>query len=55
MNADQSNVTAEIGQNNFTYEDVLTAIEKDTTISEEEKEDLLSKVLNGRWFSGETR
>lgn len=52
MNADQSNATAEIGQNNFTYEDVLNDIEEDTTISEEEKEALLSKVLNGRWFSG---
>ena len=52
MNADQSNATAEIGQNNFTYEDVLNAIDEDTTISQEEKEALLTKVLNGRWFSG---
>lgn len=52
MNADQSNATAEIGQNNFTYEDVLNAIDEDTTISQEEKEALLTQVLNGRWFSG---
>ena len=52
MNADQSNATAEIGQNNFTYEDVLNAIDEDTTISQEEKDALLSNVLNGRWFSG---
>lgn len=52
LNADQSNATAEIGQNNFTYEDILNAIDADTTISQEEKAALLSKVLNGRWFSG---
>ncbi|MFL2095534.1 carboxylesterase family protein [Marinilactibacillus psychrotolerans] len=53
LDADQSTAKAELGQMDYTYTDVLNAIEADTTISEEEKEALISEVLNSRWFSRE--
>lgn len=51
LDADQTKASAEMGKKEFNYNDVLAAIEKDTTITEEQKKDLLSKVMNGRWFS----
>lgn len=51
LNADQSSAKAKLGQIDYTYTDILSAIEADTTISEEEKEALISEVLNNRWFS----
>ena len=40
-----------MSQREYDYDDVLAAIEEDDSISDEEKEDLVLKVLNGRWFS----
>jgi para-nitrobenzyl esterase len=33
--------------------DAIKEIEKDTSISPEAKQKIISEVLNGRWFSGE--
>lgn len=53
LDADESTATAEMGKKEFNYDDVLSAIDKDTTVTEEQKQDLLAKVMNGRWFSKE--
>ncbi|MCQ4086514.1 carboxylesterase family protein [Saccharibacillus sp. JS10] len=37
----------------FTTEQVIAAMRADHTISEADKSELISKVLNGRWFSGQ--
>ena len=49
--ATQDDVIFEMSQREYDYDDVLAAIEEDDSISDEEKEDLVLKVLNGRWFS----
>ncbi len=34
-----------------TYEDIIAAMEADTSISKEIKEKMTGHVMNGRWFS----
>ncbi len=53
LNADSSTAAAEMGSKDYSYADILAAIEKDDTITDEQKTELLTKVLNGRWFSYE--
>lgn len=53
LDADDSVATAKMGKKEFDYASVLTAIENDSSITEEQKTDLLSEVMNGRWFSYE--
>jgi para-nitrobenzyl esterase len=51
LNADKKGVL--VGQTSVrtTYEQILKEIEADNSISSEAKKAILSKVLNGRWFS----
>lgn len=51
LNADDSVATAKMGKKAFDYTSVLEAIENDSSITAEQKTDLLSEVMNGRWFS----
>ena len=51
--ADDSVAIAKMGKKEFDYASVLAAIENDRSITEEQKADLLSEVMNGRWFSYE--
>lgn len=53
LDADDSVATAKMGKKEFDYASVLAAIENDSSITEEQKADLLSEVMNGRWFSYE--
>ncbi|MER2147361.1 MAG: carboxylesterase family protein [Aerococcus urinaeequi] len=53
LDADDSVAIAKMGKKEFDYASVLTAIENDRSITEEQKADLLSEVMNGRWFSYE--
>lgn len=34
-----------------TYDDIIAAMEADTSVSQEIKEKMVKHVLNGRWFS----
>lgn len=49
--ATQGDAIFEMRQREYDYDDVLVAIEEDDSISDEEKEELILSVLNGRWFS----
>lgn len=51
LDADKETATAEMGKKDFDYAQVLEAIKKDDSITEDQKKTLLSKVMNGRWFS----
>lgn len=51
MDASKEQAVFEMVKKSFTYEDVLKQIQEDQTIGQEQKEALLSQVLNGRWFS----
>lgn len=53
LDADKETATAEMGKKTFDYGQVLDAMKEDTSITEAQKKDLLSKVMNGRWFSYE--
>ena len=53
LDADATTATAKMGKKEFDYASVLAAIKKDTSITEEQKDELLSTVMNGRWFSYE--
>lgn len=53
LDADDSVAIAKMGKKGFDYASVLAAIENDRSITEEQKADLLSEVMNGRWFSYE--
>ncbi len=53
LDADDSVAIAKMGKKEFDYASVLAAIENDSSIIEEQKADLLSEVMNGRWFSYE--
>lgn len=53
LDADDSVAIAKMGKKEFDYTSVLAAIENDRSITEEQKADLLSEVMNGRWFSYE--
>ncbi|WP_225534440.1 MULTISPECIES: carboxylesterase family protein [unclassified Enterococcus] len=51
VNADKKQASAKMGHKTYDYEKVLEAIDQDTTVSENQKQELLNKVMNGRWFS----
>jgi para-nitrobenzyl esterase len=51
VNADKQKASAEMGSKEYDYAKVLEDIDKDTTITDEQKKELISKVMNGRWFS----
>lgn len=53
LDADDSVAIAKMGKKEFDYASVLAAIENDRSITEEQKADLLSEVMNDRWFSYE--
>lgn len=52
LDANRRKAIAYASSPEFTYEQVLAAMRADRTISEADKAELISKVLNGRWFSG---
>ena len=35
----------------YQYDDVVALIEQDNTVTPEEKQQIITQVLNGRWFS----
>lgn len=51
LDADKNKFSAEMKEKNLTYAKVLENMEQDTTLSNEQKENLIKNVLNGRWFS----
>lgn len=51
LDADKEKYSAEMKEKGYVYEDVLESIDKDTTISAEQKDNLITNVLNSRWFS----
>ncbi|WP_347339095.1 carboxylesterase family protein [Enterococcus larvae] len=51
LDADKSTAAAEMGKKEFDYEQVIEAIKKDDSITDEQKKILLAEVMNGRWFS----
>lgn len=53
MDADKNKAIISMGGKMFTYQDVLNEMDKDHTISQHVKEEIISEVLNGRWFSTE--
>ncbi|GGN98244.1 carboxylesterase family protein [Saccharibacillus kuerlensis] len=52
LDANRRKAISYLSSPEFTYEQVLAAMRADRTISEADKAELISKVLNGRWFSG---
>ena len=53
MDANKERAITWMSSKDYTVEDVISAIEQDHTVTEEEKQNLVSNVLNGRWFSSE--
>ncbi|MFB5675055.1 carboxylesterase family protein [Paenibacillus terreus] len=51
LDANRDRAIVYMSNKEFTYEDVLQAMDNDHTISAESKQALVSQVLNGRWFS----
>ncbi|KXT85663.1 Carboxylesterase, type B [Streptococcus sp. DD11] len=51
LDATKEQASAQMGKKDYNYTDVLEQIAADTSISQERKEQLLTQVLNGRWFS----
>lgn len=51
LNADKDHAIVEQSASRVSYQDILDRIEADDTISEESKNQIVSEVLNGRWFS----
>lgn len=51
LDATKKDDNIKMGKKEFTYADVLDAIEKDTSVPTDRKQVLISQVLNGRWFS----
>lgn len=52
LDANRRKAISYLSSPEFTYDQVLTEMRADRTISEADKAELISKVLNGRWFSG---
>ena len=52
LDADKKKPLVYMGSKEFSYDDVLKEMAKDKTITDEAKREIISKVLNGRWFSG---
>ena len=53
LDADLQTYTAKLKEKGYLYQDVLANMSQDTTISAEQKDELIKTVLNGRWFSHE--
>ncbi|EKT63729.1 carboxylesterase family protein [Providencia burhodogranariea] len=51
LDANKAKSIAYMSNKSYQYDDVIAAIEKDNRVTPEEKKELLSQVLNGRWFS----
>ncbi|MCW2254599.1 carboxylesterase type B [Providencia alcalifaciens] len=51
IDANKAKSIVYMSNKSYQYDDVITAIEKDNSVTPEEKKELLSQVLNGRWFS----
>ncbi|WAA12436.1 carboxylesterase family protein [Fervidibacillus halotolerans] len=53
LTADENNVYAQMNEVTESKADMINEIEKDSSISMEVKDQIISEVLNGRWFSTE--
>lgn len=53
LDADESDATAELKNTCATYGEIMDAMERDSSISDELKSLVIHNVLNGRWFSAE--
>jgi para-nitrobenzyl esterase len=53
LNADKNGAVVSQTSVRTTYEQIIKEIEADNSVSSEAKKTILSKVLNGRWFSEE--
>jgi para-nitrobenzyl esterase len=53
LNADKNGTIVSQTSVRTTYEQIVKDIEADDSVSPEAKKAILSKVLNGRWFSEE--
>ncbi|EMQ2088327.1 carboxylesterase family protein [Salmonella enterica subsp. enterica] len=53
MDANKERAITWMSSKDYTVEDVISAIEQDHTVTDAEKQNLVSHVLNGRWFSSE--
>ena len=51
LNADKEKAIITMSTERTSYDEILNRMEKDTKISEEAKNQIISEVLNGRWFS----
>ena len=51
LDATKTEATAKADKTEYDYDSILTAIENDTSISEDSKDKIIKTVLNGRWFS----
>lgn len=51
LDADAAKGTAEQKNVTTTYEAIMDAMDADSTVPQEIKNDLISKIMNGRWFS----
>lgn len=51
LNADKDQAIVEQSYDRASYDEILDRMEADDSISEEAKKEIISKVLNGRWFS----
>ena len=51
LNADKEKAIITMETERTSYDEILDRMEEDTSISEEAKNQIISEVLNGRWFS----
>lgn len=51
MDADDSQATAEMADVTTTYDEILARMDADDTLPQEVKANVISNVMNGRWFS----
>ncbi|WP_143452687.1 carboxylesterase family protein [Konateibacter massiliensis] len=52
LDADKEKAKIEMQDRTISYDDVISQMEQNNTISEEAKTTIIQQVLNGRWFSG---
>ncbi|WP_049034227.1 carboxylesterase family protein [Klebsiella aerogenes] len=53
MDANKEHAITWMSSKDYTSDDVITAIEKDHSVTDTEKQKLVTHVLSGRWFSSE--
>ena len=51
VDADQEKATAVMSEDHISYDQIFEMMDADTTLSEEDKAEVISSVLSGRWFS----